>query len=87
MSKIKRPSISEQKKIDEVMELMNKYGIRITRAEGTDDADFVLYMNDDCYAVTNTDYFPPVYDIGVGFIKSNPYGHIYTYDDEGNVIE
>ena len=86
MSKVKNPSISDQKKIDEVMDLMDKYKIRIARSVGTDDADFVLCMNDDCYAVTNTDYFPPVYDIGVEFVKSNPYGHIYTYD-EGNIIE
>ena len=87
MSKIKRPSISEQKKINEVMELMYKYGIRITRAVGTDDADLILCMNGEHYAITNTGTFPPIFDGDVEFIKSNPYGHIYTYDDEGNITE
>ena len=87
MSKVKNPSISEQKKINEVMELMNKYRIRIARAEGSDDADLILSIDMKHYAITNSETFPPIFDGEVEFIKSNPYGHIYTYDDEGNIIE
>lgn len=70
------------------MELMNKYGIRITRAVGTDDADLILCMNGEHYAITNTETFPSIFDgDDVEFVKSNPYGQIYFYDDEDNIIE
>lgn len=88
MSKIRKPSISDQKKIDEVMKLMDKYGITISKAEGCDNVNFVLCIDRKYYAITNTDYFPPIFEEdNIEFIKSNPYGQIYFYDGKGNIIE
>jgi hypothetical protein len=75
MSKVKRPSISDQKKIDEVMKLMDKYNIKIIKALNSDVTDLVLNIRDKYYAIIDTDYFPPIYD-NTEFIKSNPFGQI-----------
>lgn len=87
MSKIKKPSISDQKKINEVMELMNKYDIKITRTVDSDSADLVLYINGKYYTIIKSDYFPTISDDdSIDFVKSDPYGQIYEYDNKGNVI-
>lgn len=84
MRKAKNPSISDRKKINEVMELMDKYGIRIVRAVCADDVDLVLNIKDKHYAIINTDHFPPVYD-DIKFVKSNSFGQIDFYDNEVNI--
>lgn len=85
MRKTKNPPTSDQDKINEVMELMDKYGIRIAKAICADNIDLVLSINSEHYAITNTDTFPPVFDDGFEFVKSNLYGQIYFYNNEGNI--
>ena len=86
MAKIKKPSIADQQKIDEVVDLMTKHNISLLSTRNPD-VDFVIRIGDDkFYAVTRTTCFPPRFDDS-DFIKSDENGIIYEYNENGELIE
>ena len=84
MTRIKRPSISSRRKIDELFNFLQNNDMEIL-AGGNSDNRLVIRVGDNYYACVNSDIIPPTFD-NFDLIKSNCEGTIVEYDENDNML-